>query len=337
MNFVALALSLISAITIELKSPEGPIPNHDVQLIGFVEGQPQIIQKQRTNAKGLAIFQNPVKKSAPFAAHTDFENAPYMTDIFDGSTSQKILINVYRSENSSKDLMLEDVRLYYRLTSGGVRVDQDFVILNPSNRTRLGHHFSFDVPASAFDFQFGSGFSEQNTEIEGNQVKLNAPLYPGKTRLGISYRLEAKRGRVSAHQKMSLEIQSISLALDGSALKFDPPSNARLSRKIFEEREVRTFDWAGQRQRELQITVTGIPLDIRLHQWLPLLILGIALGLSLLNISRRSSSGPISDSSQVLAEFGRWNLLRQRGAVSDREYQLRRLESLEKLMTHDQD
>jgi hypothetical protein len=277
-------------------------------------------------------------------ARSNFQGVTYFSEMFRVGYPLPLEIYAHPSTRDDVQLQVEDTRIFISAAEEGIVVSQQFVVINPSDKTFLGkgegekaETFRFSIPSSAFDLERGAGIDADSARIENNDVILRTPLIPGRTLFALSYKMEKKRGAVNFKQKLSAPVDQISMGIATSGVKPSFASEAVFSSKYFDGSLIATYSMTFPKpSQELDFRISGLPLEIRFSHWLPLIMLVILL-IAIIALSRRklapTSSG--TDRSALLGELKALETIKTQRLIEDSEYQLRRLLLIEKLWSSD--
>lgn len=317
----------------------------DVDLIRLDEsGRSLGILSGKTDRKGMAQFRTE-SQDYSVIARAHFQNVTYYSDMVLVGYPSPLEINVYPSTREPLPLEIEDVRLFVQSHEEGIMVSQQFIVLNPSDKTFLGsgteessETLRFSVPSSAFDLERGVGVNADSSRIENNDIIVSTPLVPGRTTFGLSYKMEKKRGRVQFKQALGIPAKQISIGIADAGVKPSFADLATRHEKFFDGKVISTFEWVLPQSaaKQLDFQISGLPLEVRFSHWLPFALLLVLLGLVTLFLKRAPIAQDQSlDRSQLLRELKSLERIKSQRLIEDSEYQLRRILLIEKLWSLD--
>ncbi len=321
-----------------------PLANQELELIKLDDsGQLTETLKRNSNAQGIATFSLS-KADSTMVARTNYQGVTYFSEMFRVGYPLPLEIYAHPSTRDDVNLKVEDSRLFISAVEEGIVVSQQFIVINPSNKTFLGkgegqkaETFRFSIPSSAFDLERGAGIDADSARIENNDIILSTPLIPGRTLFALSYKMEKKRGSVSFKQKLSAPTDQISMGIANSEVRPSFASEATLSSKYFDGDLIATYEMIFPKPvSELDFRISGLPLQIRFSHWIPLMMFVILL-IAVILLSRRrltpTSSG--FNRKDLLEELKALETIKTQRLIEDSEYQLRRLLLIEKLWSSD--
>jgi len=343
MSFL-LFLGLISAnpIQVRVMGPAGPVSNQSIELFAFVEGRPEKTQTLKTNSQGIAVGRVPNLASTSAGARTLYQQVSYFSDLAVAPFNRPLEISVFPSSKDLSELRVKDLRLFFSILHGKLQVEQEIILENPTRKTMIGEKekaatFQFSLPSSSFDLQFGMGFTEQETQVTGNDIQISSPLHPGTSRWTFTYGLEPTRAKVDFDQKVSAPILNLSLSTKPESLWTEGIDFVDGPRKWFENDWMSTRSVDGYLKSEISMRVGGLPWNIPSSMWLPFVVFFLLAVYSILFL-KDAAVAPLSQDSRsaVLKELKFLEQSRRQEFMSERQYQLRRLAALEKLIEHNE-
>lgn len=346
-----LFLTQILANPLELKVTLGDkaLDQQKIQVVGFKSGRPEFDKTLITNARGTASLQVPKDPNLHLMAHVRYQNISYTSTILNAADLPKteVLIRVYPAVESHSGLKIEDLRFYFSETDQGLKVEQEIVVMNPSQNVVSGklspdqpdlapETFRFQLPPSAFDLKFNAGFSQETTRFENNDILLARPLMPGRTHLSIEYVLEKVRTGQQLKQAFSLPIETVSVGSNRKGLKIGPNFVAVNNAKPMGNDDIYLFTRKmPSGSKEVAIEIRGLAFNLRLAEVLAPLafILFLLVAWLLQRQSRTIPPAPSKDRLQeALAEWTKIKMLQSNRLISDQEVYDRKLKCLEKLI-----
>lgn len=321
-----------------------PVANQELELIKLDEsGQVTETLKGNSNSQGVASFRLN-KTDATMVARVNYQGVTYFSEMFRVGYPLPLEIYAHPSTREDVSLRIEDTRLFVSSVEEGIVVSQQFLVVNPSDKTYLGkgegekaETFRFSIPSSAFDLERGAGINADSARIENNDVILSTPLIPGRTLFSLSYKMEKKRGSVSFKQKLSAPIEQISMGIATSGVKPSFASDATVGTKYFDGQLIATYERRFSTPvSDLDFRISGLPLQIRFSHWLPLMMFALLLVLVVL-LSRRklAPATAVMNRTDLLQQLKALETIKAQKLIEDSEYQLRRLLLLEKLWSSD--
>lgn len=317
------------SFSVEVRSPQGPVANQEVDFFIFDGNQNQESITRKTNSQGRALFSITDKEKFSVAARTIYQGVSYFTDVNFSNVKSPLTLRVYPATISSDALKIRDLQLFLEPVEKSLRVDQQWTVFNPTQTTIISG-FRVTLPSNGFDLQLQQGFSQDRTSFEGNDLVVTTPLLPGESRFGLIYSIEGKRTRATFAPQFSLPVEHLSLGINQD-LSLKNKNFSAAGRRILNDEWVSLYERAVEPGEALTIEVSGLPLGLRFSQWLPWIVV-ILLCLLLWRLPRPQLATTLPDESKILDELIYLERARREKILSESEYQLRRLPLLERLM-----
>lgn len=336
--------ALISAQNLQVRviSPGGPVPNQEVEVVTFTGADSRNSATVKTNAAGIANIKVPDSERVSAGAKTLYQDVSYFSDLAQSPFKKPLEIKVFPTTKDLKNLKIQEVRLLLSVADNKLKVEQEFILQNAGQKTIMpagekSPTFQFNLPASSFDLQFGMGFTQQETQVASNEIQIYSPLNPGLTRLTFTYGLEPSRASATLAQKVSAPIDSVSLIYLPDSLKVSGLDFQEGPQKWFQNTWVKTYSADSIQKNELNLKISGLPWDIPFSKWFPFVAFCIfAVSAILLSRSTQRFSDEGVAKKEILQELDFLESSRKKDFISERQYQLRRLAALEKLLKHDE-
>jgi len=341
--------ALISSVSVDARVVlEGkPLPNQPVLLVSLGGGEARRISEGRTNSSGLAKLElEQSSTSRTFAIATYFEEVPYFGPVFsvDRIPTEPLEIEVFRSLSSSPEVRIRSWQTLVWSRSPNVVIEESFSVLNPTDKVISGELtgearevFRISIPRHAFQLAFGEGFQRDALRYEGNEVVIEAPLFPGETYFSMQYSLDKVRYSTSLDKKVSIPVDRIEVASNDSRLRYSMALAATGSR-VYRDEVIHLFEKnLDPAQKSWSLSISGFPLNIPVSWFLPLVFLPlIALGFF---IDRAQGQGRHSELSEerklekrkLLEDLLVTLKMYQQGLLDGREYQMKRLRLIQSL------
>jgi hypothetical protein len=338
--FLFMALGLmsdlsLSALTIQLRSPLGPVGQQEVDLFVITDGSTQPSASQKSDRRGRLIISGlPASGSTFVVLRSVYQGAVNLSDLIPAN-SESYTFQLFPAASSAESVSVEDLRLSIEEQDEVLRVSQEWVIHNQAASIFMGdpasgETFSFKLPAQAFDVQMGRGFDSSMTEIRESQIFYKQAIPPGRLFLSLEYSLEVSPLTMNLNFQSSLPIELISLATSSRSLLPKTLEWTEGPRKIFNSKVLKVFSAPTNRQLEVNFDLKGTPLGVRFSQWLPVLIL-LILSLAAIFLPAPQIEDQKPAKASLLKRLKNLESERRAQLLSDDQYQLRRLETLEKL------
>jgi hypothetical protein len=343
---LAFAVFVSGTFEAEIRVDQKTLPHQKVELYGFKDGEERIRKEASTDVRGHVRFEVESKEEIAVALRTVFENVAYYSSVFSTAFLPKtpLVLNVYRTAPSHKDVAISDLRFFVGTLSEGIKVDEEIVIENSSPFTIVGdiatakedsgpEVFRFSLPSGAFDLRFNSGFDEKETRFEGNDIIVTRPLLPGTSRFNFSYAIETKGTSLPIHQTFSLPIDNLSFGTDARTLKITGLNLASIGEKVVSDKTTYLYETKISHQKELNFEIQGLPLHLKLVQILPFVgfLVLLLIGFFLLKSSKSTTAPSSTEKNDLLQELSFLLKLKSEKLISEMEFQRRRLQLIENL------
>ncbi len=333
-GFFVLSTQFLEALEVSVTLNGKPVAAQRIRVVLFENGEARPFKELDTSASGKVVVAIPEPKGKFVAAVTEFEGVSYFANPAPASTA-RLEILVYKTSTEPDGVFVEDVRLHASESEQGLRIEEEVVIHNSKSTTYTGG-LQLQLPKNTFDLQFIQGFREEDTTYEGNTVILKRPLNPGKTRLSFAYGVEPKRGSVEMDIQFNIPIHQLSLSsesltptLKGVELKKES------SQKLIDDRWSALYSaQLNSKTKTLSLQWSGLSWKIVYLYWMPWLAALILFVLILiLRVQGKIGNSP-KDRDERLNELFALKQAFGSRLLSDEEYQLQRLQLLEKLIPY---
>lgn len=322
-----------------------PVSNQIVEFALSTNGAEPVLKTKSTNSAGLATFEIDPKQNQEFIFRTAFEQVLYFSSVYNSKNTLKgpISLPIYRTTPSVDAAVLNEVRLFYRLEEGALRIDEDLILENPTQTTIMGkpdpqhpeqapETFRIKLPSSNFDLKFGDGFSEQTTQIVGNDIIVTRPLLPGMTRMSFTYAVELTALKYLFKHEFSAPIQTLHIGFNDPSLKATGYDFQAGPTKTFEEKSMTPLSYEFKTPNTLiAFTIEGLGFNIRWLYFLPFLILAGLIAASFMTSSRRSELDIDQDRRAQLEEWLLAKRMREQNLIGEDDFLRRKLKVLERL------
>lgn len=268
MNLLLIVLFGITAkvkqIEVRVESNQKGINQQDVQLLGFLDGEPKSNITQKTDRNGRTSFRIEESDEA-WVTRTVYQGLQYVSDIYKfQNIKSPIILKVHQTTESLESLKILSRRISVSEADKLIKVEEDISVENQSNKAVIGKSLgdqnptliSIELPAGASDLQMISGFNSEETRIEQNSIIVSSPLLPGITRFSFAYFVGPSKGSLKLTTKSTPSPDRVFLALDSSIMKVDEKLWTKRDTKLFEGKEliIRSTD-----QPPADFYITGLP------------------------------------------------------------------------------
>lgn len=340
-----------SPLKITVTLDQKPLAGQPIQVIGFTQGEQKFEKTEKTGADGRLQVSIPNSNELHLLVQTIYQNVAYYSNILEATELPKegVQIKVYPAVAEDAAVRVEDLRLFFKETDAGLRVDEEIVIQNASEKTITGKNsdpkseeapetFRLQLPNGAFDLKFESGFTQETTRFENNDIILARPLLPGRARLGLQYTIERGRRSLAFQQILSLPVTQISFGTESETLKIYGLDLKAGPQKWIDEGQAYTWTYlAPTPLKKIAFEIRGLKLNYRAAEVIaPLTLFLLILSLILMNRFLKSDLKASELSSQAsrqdLEEWRRIHELLKAGVINIEEAQKRKMKSLEKLI-----
>lgn len=169
--------TLISApLNLEVRLAKRPLAGQAIQVVGFKNGEQVFKKDLKTDAAGRASVEIPSKLEAYILAQTIYQNVSYNSGILNSQALPKAVIplTVFPTVANDSRVFVEDLRLFATETDQGVQIDEDILILNPTDKAVVGkasESESHETPES-FRFQLPKGLLISNLRRDSRKKRL---------------------------------------------------------------------------------------------------------------------------------------------------------------------
>ncbi len=326
--FNIIFFSLLSAsVSLEITNQKKPVIGQAAELLtihGQEAGEPL---RCTTDKRGRCRFTIDKDAHNAHIARTIYEGLQYVSEPFRGdSAPKKISLEVYSTRQGVSDLILKERQILLIPNAQGLQVEDELVVMNTGSYVALGDNqrvIEFALPQNAHDLHFEMGFSQADTQIEGNRVTSSRPLLPGESRFAFRYQLEAKRGQLSFESTTNLPLSTVYLAYPPQGLKLQGLNLAEQGWKFIDDTRFLTAQ-ATLQSPTLTFSVSGLPWNIRWAGLLPLLSIVFFIAL----YGTKAPAMAVLDDNQrsaLVAELRNLKTLKAKHLIHDSEYQKRRV------------
>ncbi len=350
-EYIAAFFLLGDALNVEVKNLDKPVPNLEVNLLGFQDGKPLYNEKRQTNRSGTAKFELGNAENLTFVFRTIYQDIQYISDFVDGNhkPEKPIRLSVYDSKPSDPRLVIRERSLFFKWTGESISVDDEIIVENNSPFTIVGkgqndstnaapETLKFSLPSGAHDLRFELGYTEEETRFEGNDIIVSTPFLPGLSRFSLKYNLETKGKNAQFLSTTSVPLQKVTIGSSIPNFFPESPSLKEEPSKFFENHQVSLWSITPEQNQSLLFTLNGIP---RVWHW-PYFLPGITLILlSIFGVlgSKNTRKTKKPHRKELIEELAKLDILQERKAISAAEYQARRFDLLSELVpfyVHDQ-
>lgn len=329
-------------ISAEIKNFDQVVPQHEISLLGFIDGKPTYSQRMKTNKKGIATFEVSKPDNVTFIFRTIFQDIEYISDFIDGNhpPQKPIPISVYEQRTSDPGLYIRERSLFFTWADNALLVEDEIIIENASRYSIVGpsnkenpETFRLTLPTGAHDLRFALGFSEEETRFEKNDIVVSTPFIPGLSRFSVKYAIETTKQNFHFDSKLSLPVKKITL---GTTIRDFRPANVEggwisEGSKLFGDRTAYLWSLANPETIESGFRLQGLPRVIHWPSFVPFVLLALLLGLASILGRRQKHSDHSGSKQNLLRELAQARLLLERKVITPTEYHLRRFDLLSKL------
>lgn len=340
--------TLIPAVPIDVIAKVGdkPLAGQLLRLVEVVQGKADGVKEERTNAQGKARFDFTIKKGSEESAYvvvTFVDGEAYTTGVFNSARLPKVplVLQTFENSNEVSKLSISSVSYAFKLNEANqLEVEESFTVENPTQKTISSSDpkvaiLKLDLPAQVFNFRYGDGFSEDTTQVEGNQIVVSTNFRPGSHYFSMNYEIDKARLSYSFKKNYSLPVQRVEAFLNHESLGL-PGFNEEADRKFYQETWGRLFFKDLKGEKSFSLKLTGLPLNVPWSWWMPFVLL-ICLGIGVLALNRirnQESSETPQNKRDLLMALKSLKQVRAKNLISTKEYENKKLMLLELLVPH---
>jgi len=320
------------AIQIKVLAPQGPVAQQQCEVFYFENGEASAPELLKTNSAGRSqIKRQKISPELSLAARCQYQGIMYVSSIYQAKQGLEIPIFVYPKSSENSGVKVSTLQMSLEEVESGLRVEQEIVIANDQKTTfENPEGLKIELPKSSFDLQLGPGFDEQTTKVEGNSVHVSKPIIPGELHLQLSFSVEKKPGSIHFSQTLPFAASNAYLLLMSPNLKLKGPGLKQSQKKFFAGSLRPSYEISNPPSSKIEFQIEGFSWTFNWKKILPLLIPFLGL-LGLLFIPRAQRQVETLDSKQEIDQLKALQSSWKEGRIAEIDYQLRRIQSLEKL------
>lgn len=337
---IAASASTSRPVQVQVQSPAGRVSNQEVEIYTLSRDQTSEPVKGKTNKAGIAVIAVPGSGEEQIIARTLYENLQYFSDVSLLSEAQKkpLQIEVYKTSTDASPIKIQDFRVMISVSREVLTIHQSIMIQNSGTSTYVGKTNPEEVevwrirlPRNSHELRFSSGFREEDTRIDGNDLVSARPLTPGLSEYAFEYQVERQTRSADLGFEVSLPIEALSLGLDDDGARPQTPGLVAEGKKVYKNQFIRLWSADLKDQKSFSISLTNLKWKYRdshlvaLVAFILLLIVGFAV------LRKPESNASLENKEELLRELVLLEKMKASKLVTEDEYWKKRLGYLKRI------